>query len=80
MEEVFFTNLKELYERLLPALKNKKNELHKLGFNNIEEKDIWNYLKEKKWKNAYNLLLYQMVDDIINVDNILLVDFYKKDD
>ena len=80
MEEVFFTNLKELYERLLPALRNKKDELNKLGYKDIDEMDIWNYLKEKRWKNAYNLFLYQMVDDIFNVDNVLLVDYYKKDD
>ena len=45
----------------------------------VEEIDIWNYLKEKRWKNSYNLLLYQMVDDIINVDALVLADYYKKD-
>ena len=53
-----FTNLKELYDRLIPALKSKKDELIRLGCNYIEEIDIWNYLKEKRWKNSYNLLLF----------------------
>ena len=72
-----FTNLKELYDRLMPALKSKKDELIRLGCNYIEEIDIWNYLKEKRWKNSYNLLLYQMVDDILNVENIVIMDYYK---
>lgn len=72
-----FTNLKELYDRLIPALKSKKDELIRLGCNYIEEIDIWNYLKEKRWKNSYNLLLYQMVDDILNVENIVIMDYYK---
>ena len=72
-----FTNLKELYDRLIPALKSKKDELIRLGCNYIDEIDIWNYLKEKRWKNSYNLLLYQMVDDILNVENIVIMDYYK---
>lgn len=72
-----FTNLKDLYDRLTPALKSKKDELIRLGCDYITELDIWNYLKDKKWKNSYNLLLYQMVDDILNVENIVIMDYYK---
>ncbi len=72
-----FTNLKDLYDRLTPALKSKKEELIRLGCDYITELDIWNYLKDKKWKNSYNLLLYQMVDDILNVENIVIMDYYK---
>ena len=72
-----FTNLKDLYDRLTPALKSKKDELIRLGCNYIDELDIWNYLKDKRWKNSYNLLLYQMVDDILNVENIVIMDYYK---
>ena len=77
MEDINFSNLKELYERLKPALTSKKDELRKLGYDYIDEFDIWKYLSIKKWKNSSNLLLYQMVDDIINVDNFVLGDFYK---
>lgn len=79
MEDIIFNSLEDLYNRLKPALINKKNELYSLGYKNINEMDIWNYLKVKKWVNACNLSLYQMVDDIINADGILLADFYKKD-
>lgn len=77
--DIEFANLKELYERLLPALKNKRSEIKRLSNIDIEEIKIWEYLKEKKWKNSYNLLLYQMVDDILNVDNLILIDYYKKE-
>ena len=40
-----FRNLKELYERLKPALRTKTNELKRIGFNYIKEEDIWNCLK-----------------------------------
>ena len=73
-----FTNLKDLYDRLTPALKSKKEELIRIGCDYINEIDIWNYLKDHKWKNSYNLLLYQMVDDILNVENIVIMDYYKK--
>ena len=48
-----------------------------MGINYIDEFDIWKYLGMKKWKSASDLLLYQMVDDIINVDNFVLADYYK---
>lgn len=80
MEDILFESLKELYERLLPALKNKRRELNLLGYNYIEEKDIWNYLKNKKWTNSHNLKLYQMVDDIINLDYLVIADYYKEKD
>ena len=72
-----FANLKDLYDRVTPALKSKKDELTRLGCEYVNELDIWNYLKNNKWKNSYNLLLYQMVDDILNIDNLLIMDYYK---
>lgn len=79
MEENVFTNVEELYNLLLPALTNKKEDLKKRYLLDIEEIEIWNYLKDKKWQHAYNLFLYQMVNDIMNVDSILIIDYYKKD-
>ena len=43
----------------------------------IKKDDIWNYLKITKWSKANNLLLYQMVDDILNLDNIEIDDYVK---
>lgn len=76
--DIEFNSIKELYQRLEPALEAKVQELKRNELYYIKKDDIWNYLKENKWKNANNLLLYQMVDDILNTENIIL-DNYVKD-
>lgn len=76
MEE--FSSITELYNRLQPALNTKVVELKRNGIDYIKSVDIWNYLKEKKWKSANNLLLHQMVDDILSIDSALLEDYVKK--
>jgi len=70
-------SLEELYQRLKPALLTKKNEMHREGFGYIVEADIWNYLKEVKWKKSKDLSLYQMVDDVLNTDNTLIDGYFK---
>ena len=75
--DVEFSNILELYERLKPALFAKVAELKRNDINYIKIEDIWNYLKENKWSSASNLLLYQMVDDILNIDNMLLDNYIK---
>ena len=67
--DIEFNSIKELYERLLPALNTKIAELRRYDLDYIKKEDIWNYLKVTKWEKATNLLLYQMVDDILNLDN-----------
>lgn len=64
-----FTTLEQLYERLKPALRTKMREMRSLGYTYIREEDIWNYLKEVKWVSSKNLLLFEMVRDVLNVDN-----------
>ena len=76
--DIEFNSIKELYARLEPALLAKVADLNRNGINYIKKEDVWNYLKITKWRNANNLLLYQMVDDILNIDNVLL-DNYVKD-
>lgn len=73
-----FSSIAELYARLEPALIAKVADLNRNGIDYIKKEDIWNYLKIKKWQKASNLLLYQMVDDILNTDNVL-IDNYVKD-
>lgn len=73
--DIEFSSVKELYDRLTPALKTKEQELKRNNINYIKKEDIWNYLKIKKWKGAKNLLLHQMVDDILNVDYVLLKNY-----
>lgn len=73
--DIEFSSVKELYDRLTPALKTKEQELKRNNINYIKKEDIWNYLKITKWKGAKNLLLHQMVDDILNVDYVLLKNY-----
>ena len=63
-----FTSLKELYERVTPALHAKEVELHRLGYSNVKSFDIWNYLIEMKWKKGNGLMLSDIVSDIMNCD------------
>ncbi len=72
-----FNNLEDLYKRIKPALETKKREMKRNGYSYIKVEDIWNYLKEIKWKNARNLLLYEMVNDVLNMDE-LEIDAYLK--
>lgn len=59
----------ELYKKVLPALRTKRHELMLNGIKIVKEVDIWNYNKEYNWKNAKNLTLASMVDDILNTSD-----------
>ena len=76
--DIEFESVKDLYDRLKPALNTKLVELKRNDFDYIKIEDIWNYLKDKKWKSANNLLLYQMVDDILNLDNNEIDEYVKE--
>ena len=75
--DIEFNSVKELYERLKPALTTKVTELKRNDLDYIKIEDIWNYLKDSKWSKANNLLLYQMVDDILNLDNNEIDEYVK---
>ena len=74
--EYEFTNLEELYKRVKPALHSKELELERLGYKNIKEFDIWNYLKDK-WKSSNDLTLADIVDDILNTDSDEINSYYE---
>ena len=78
MDENFET-LTDLYKRIKPALTTKKQEMHRDGYIYIKEEDIWNYLKEYKWVNSKNLNLYEMIDDILNIDTYKLDSYVKEE-
>ena len=59
-----FKSLRELYDRITPALRSKRTEIEKSGYHYIKEADIWNYLTSSKWINSINLTLSEMVNDI----------------
>ena len=70
-----FHSLQELYNRIKPALSTKVSEMHRMGFTDTKEEDIWNYFKEVKWTSADNLNLYQMVSDILNTEAVLIYQY-----
>ena len=72
-----FTSLEQLYKRLKPALTTKAHEMRMQGYQYIKEEDIWNYLKEVKWINSKNLLLFEMVSDVLNANNNFIDDYLK---
>lgn len=75
--EIEFNSASELYERLKPALKSKVAELKREGYDYLTTEDVWNYLKESKWKNGKNLALNEMVNDILNSENIIIDGYFK---
>ncbi len=77
--DIEFNDVKELYKRLTPALNTKINDLKRNDLDYIKKDDIWNYLKVTKWSKANNLLLYQMVDDILNLDDNEIDEYVKNE-
>lgn len=73
-----FNSLTDLYKRVLPAIETKISELkrEKIGF--IDAIDIWNYCIENKWKNKNDLRIYEIVDDILNVDGLKVENYIRK--
>ncbi len=70
-----FKSLKELYNRIKPALTSKRIELNKIGFKYVKEADIWNYLTNTKWQITTGLSISEMVNDIFNVNEEALNEF-----
>ena len=69
MEKIEFKIVEELYKRVSPALYSKVKEIKRMGYTLVTEKDVWNYLVDNDWKNRTNLELYDLISDIMNVDN-----------
>ena len=75
MKDINFESQEELYKRVLPALKSKRKLILLDGFKSVKKNDIWDYLRETKWADINGLELCDMVDDILNVDNTLIVEY-----
>ena len=69
MEDIRFNSLEELYNRLIPAMETKVNELKHNGIGYINIDDVWNYLKKNKWNKSKNLSLSDCVDDILKTSD-----------
>lgn len=72
-----FSSQEELYQHVLPALSCKQREFQKIGFSNILETDIWNYLVLKKWKKSNNLMLSDIVNDILQTDCFEIIKYLR---
>lgn len=64
-----YNSQKELYEAVEPAMRVKLRLLKNRDCDNITKEDIWNYLRDSKWRNSVNLGLAEVVNDIIHADN-----------
>lgn len=76
--DIEFNSLKELYDRLKPALIAKQQEMKRCGYQYIKIEDIWNFFKEVKWIKANDLSLYEMVSDIFNTENGIIDKYLKQ--
>ena len=77
--DIKFNSLEELYNRLKPALRTKVIEMHRNGYDYIEESDVWNYLKDNYWKNRSDLTLGEMVNDILSTPNFKLEEYVTRE-
>lgn len=71
-----FQSIEELYQRVRPALRTKVYKLSKKGVSFVTEEDIWNLLMEK-WKKGKNLTLFDVVHDILHLDEKTILDKYE---
>ena len=73
-----FGSINDLYKRVLPALQAKISELKRENINFVDIIDIWQYCIENIWKNKSDLRIYELVDDILNVDGLKLEIYVRK--
>lgn len=69
-----FSSLSELYNKLLPVLKTKVNEMKLRGINFISVNDIWDF-QTNIWKKRTNLMFSDMVSDILNTNDNLYIKY-----
>lgn len=72
-----YNSQRELYLNLVPALNVKLKLLRRNNYKDITREDIWNYLKDNKWRYGVDLTLSDMVQDIIHTDNLEINNFVK---
>ncbi|TRZ37452.1 post-transcriptional regulator [Niallia circulans] len=69
-----------------PALKSKLEEFHLLGYDTIDEGELWFFLTKKKWKKpSSDYRIAEIVQDVMNVKvvdfmNFATLEAYKAED
>lgn len=71
-----FQSIDELYQRVRPALHTKVHKLSMHGIDFVTEEDIWNLLMDK-WKMGRDLTLFDIVHDILKLDEKVILDKYR---
>lgn len=66
--DIEINSIRDLYKKVLPALKIKKREMKKKGIEKSEI-DIFNHLIKAKWSKKVDLSLNEIVNDILNYQN-----------
>lgn len=61
--------LESLRDQLKPAILSKLNEFEILGYESVQEDDIWKFLLMKKWRKLKedDIQLHKLVNDILSV-------------
>ncbi len=75
MEEKFI-DINDLYRRITPALNAKVAELKRAKIT-ISKRLLWEYCLKNIWIFKKDLRIYEMVNDILNVDELTLIQFLK---
>ncbi len=75
MSTIEFDYQEDLYTRILPALKSKRHVMIKKGYKSIKKSDIWDYLRYNKWNEINGLELCDIVDDVLNTEDELIVEY-----
>lgn len=74
-----FQSIRELYQRVLPALRTKVHMLEKKGIYSVTEEEIWDLLMDK-WKKGRGLTLFDIVDDILKLDENMILEKHPNKD
>ncbi|WP_124220349.1 post-transcriptional regulator [Aquisalibacillus elongatus] len=55
------------------VIESKVNELELLGYDGVNQMEVWDCLKQKVWKKNKELPLYQVIQDILHLsDNVYM--------
>lgn len=74
------------YKQVKPALESKIEEFKIFGYEQVREKELWDYLTKKKWKKPKEeIQMYEIVADILsakigNVMSFTTVEAFKLGD
>lgn len=73
--DLSFTSQDELFKRVKPALQIKYDDIVNCGFKDVKLEEIWNYLIKTNWIKRENLSLFDIVNDILNLDNERFINY-----